>query len=484
MDVRLLGPVRLLRDGHPVSLGGAKQRAVLALLALEAPRAVSLDSIVDGIWGDAPPTTARNAVQVYVSGLRRALAGDDARIERSGETYRLVGPGVRTDLGLFTEQVAAGRSALRSMAPQRAADLLDAALGSWDGLPFGGLEGLPLHARARRLVEDARATTQAELVDALLRIARPGDAAAVARDLVSERPLDEHGWALLATAQYHSGQQGDALATCRRLRALLAEELGVDPSPMIVELEATILAQALAPPWLAADTTGGLDKASEGAAAPTRTTLPALPLVALARDLAGHVASYTGESEVALEATLAGITDARRAGDRFDLVNLLASAAESLVELGRGVEAVDITDEAFELTRGLDVGPVVAHVLMMRGLALTQVERVREARGCLIEALRISQDRYPDRLIVGAILTTLAVAAATEGDDVGAARLWGSGDAVFADEGAVPASRAGAFLKSSLEAVSGRLGAERTATLQAIGAADPDDVVARLLGAA
>jgi hypothetical protein len=207
-------------------------------------------------------------------------------------------------------------------------------------------------------------------------------------------------------------------------------------------------------------------------------------LVALARDLAGHVASYTGESEVALEATLAGITDARRAGDRFDLVNLLASAAESLVELGRGVEAVDITDEAFELTRGLDVGPVVAHVLMMRGLALTQVERVREARGCLIEALRISQDRYPDRLIVGAILTTLAVAAATEGDDVGAARLWGSGDAVFADEGAVPASRAGAFLKSSLEAVSGRLGAERTATLQAIGAADPDDVVARLLGAA
>ena len=107
--------------------------------------------------------------------------------------------------------------------------------------------------------------------------------------------------------------------------------------------------------------------------------------------------------------------------------------------------------------------------------------------GLGVELRMFSPGRVPRRgeailWSIGWLLLALAVAAATEGDDVGAARLWGSGDAVFADEGAVPASRAGTFLRSSLEAVARRLGHDRTATLQATGAADPDDVVARLLG--
>ena len=150
-------------------------------------------------------------------------------------------------------------------------------------------------------------------------------------------------------------------------------------------------------------------------------------LVALARDLAGHVASYAGDAATALEATLAGIADARRAGDRFDIVNLLGSATESLVELGRTDEAVDVADEAFELTKDIDVGPVVTHILMMRGMALTQAGRIPEARGCLVEGLRIGTERFPDRLTVASILTILAVAASIEGDDAGAARLWEPG---------------------------------------------------------
>lgn len=958
----MLGAVRVLSDGVVVDAGGAKQRGVLALLAIESPRGVPLESIIDGLWGEDPPASARNAVQVYMSGLRKAFGEADAHIERTGNSYRLVGAALDIDLATFTERVAEGRSALRAGSFERAADLLGKALAMISGDAFGGLERLPLHAACRESVQNTQHTARTELVDALLRTGRLPEAAAAAREAVQARPLDEHAWTLLATAQYHAGAQADSLATLRRLRSLLARELGVDPSPEVVGVEAAIFAQTLAAPWpeevpdaaptapvlpalpdgivgrddvvervaallepgrivtivgfggmgkttvalavahrmadelpvvhfseLHTETTAvtalervcrdlGLDPgddpvaslagAPEGAllvldnaeqveglgaalatvldvvrlrllvtsrvplrtreehvvrleplstrgtdgrlspaaelflrraeqvrtgagresaaaeqvcsildgiplaielvAARTRaltvdqllrrlrdgvigagrtadlperqrsqavviesslqaldpsacvlvdqlgsaggwvtidlleavfaeacpaadgdafvdaledvadlglaqldgngrirlrppvldevvatagsairsdaddrfgrhlerlvvTSAPLLrgpkatevlgaliadgdtivaalrtavrradttraaalvlalerfwmltgrlvegrrwiekvrelphgtsdllrldlllgtysnylgdasqmpmldaairraelldlpvdrllvnaacclaattarigdhaaaeeqattaarlaessgddTLISLARDLGGFVAAYRGDHAAALAAVLAGIADARRAGDPYDLVALLGNASESLVELGRAQEAVDLADEAFALTRDLEVGPVVAGVLTLRGLALVCAQRTAEARGCLLEALRISRDRFPDPLTVAGIVTILAVAAAVEHDDPEAARLWGAGDAILADNGSDSSSYSG-FLSTQLAALRARVGDSRTDTLRAAGAVAPDDLIDRMLG--
>ena len=131
LDIRLLGPIGAERDGEPVSLGGPRQRAVLARLAIAGGEIVTVDRLVDDVWAGEPPATAVNTLQSYVSLLRRAL-GDPRHLRREGPGYVLTVSRQQIDATRFEDLVAAARSALAA-APQDALLKLDAALDEWHG---------------------------------------------------------------------------------------------------------------------------------------------------------------------------------------------------------------------------------------------------------------------------------------------------------------------------------------------------------------
>lgn len=240
IDVRLLGPVAVGAD-DAVPLGGAKQRGLFTLLAASVPPRRTDEQIIDDLWGQEPPASARNAVQVYVSGLRRALQPLGLEVARSGDGYALTGAPVRVDSVIFETVVAQGRAALRAGDAERAADLLVSALGMWTGKPFDGVGDLPALERWRGALEGLRQSALADLASAQLRAGRPEEAIITAQSLVSDHPYDERGWVARATAEYWSGRQADALSTCAQARALLADELGVDPGPELAGLSELIL---------------------------------------------------------------------------------------------------------------------------------------------------------------------------------------------------------------------------------------------------
>ena len=123
-------------------------------------------------------------------------------------------------------------------------------------------------------------------------------------------------------------------------------------------------------------------------------------LVALARDLVGFVAAHLGDSQTALEAHLEGLAEARRSGDTHEVVNVLVSLVDDLVPLGRIEDALAISEEAFELVVTCRTGPLLGHVLSMRGMSLLCAERVPEAVGVLTESLRIARDEFPDPIVM------------------------------------------------------------------------------------
>ena len=398
-QVQLLGPVRLLVDGAPVRLGGAKQQAVLAVLALRSPRVVTTDQLIDAVWGDDPPATARNAVQVYVSGLRGLLPVTTA-IERAADGYRLVGPSLQVDAADLERDVAEGRAVLRSDDAARAVELLGRAIDLWVGDPLGGLDGLPFHDEARRSLEDTRLAAVLDRAEGLLRTGETEQAADGAGEVTRERPFQERAWGLLATALYHSGRQAEALDACRRVRDLLADELGIDPSPELVRLEQAILRQELAPPWSPAE-----EAAPETTApAPTVPPLPS-PFVGrdeLVRELLGHLDGHgivtllglggIGKTTVALAAAHAAAAAGRRV--HFCELETETAARPALERVAREVGADPGDDPAAAL------GALPDDVL----LVLDNVEQVAGLGGALAGALRsggpsvLATSRVPLRL--------------------------------------------------------------------------------------
>jgi predicted ATPase/DNA-binding SARP family transcriptional activator len=275
--LRVLGVPELMPDslaaGDAPNLGGTKQRGVLVRLALAAPAPVTLDQLIDDIWGESPPETARNTIQVYVSALRKAVRPHGADVVRTGDSYALSPGPVEVDAARFAELVATGRSAMRAGALDRAVDALLAADAVWQPPPLAGLAELPFVGPTRTALEATWAGAAGDLADALIRLGRQDEAADVARSVVAASPYAEHGWVLLATAQYHRGQQVEALATCRRIRDLLADELGLDPGPELTEIEQAIRTQTLRPAVAAAASAPAAD-----------TALPALPSHLVGRD--------------------------------------------------------------------------------------------------------------------------------------------------------------------------------------------------------
>jgi DNA-binding SARP family transcriptional activator len=237
VEVRLLGPVEALRAGDPVRLGGSKQRAALAVLGLNPGRIVSTDRLIEALWGDRAPATAVTALHGHISRLRRLL-GPDA-IVTSPPGYVLDGDTVATDLARFDELVAA----VEADDPLARAERLRRALGLWRGAALADLVSdcdLALAEKAHRL-DELRLDTQEELFDVRLQLGEHVEVVPALETFVREQPLRERPVAQLMLALYRSGRQADSLATYRRLRQRLREELGLEPGLALRELERRVL---------------------------------------------------------------------------------------------------------------------------------------------------------------------------------------------------------------------------------------------------
>ena len=247
MEFRILGPLEVVADGQSLPLGGVKQRALLALLLLNANEPVSVDRIVDEVWGERPPPTAAKNVQVYVSHLRKALGETTIVTTPAGYGLRIADGSVdvqRAEHALFLAQ---GRPAADRI------ELLQSALALWRGPPLGELGDLPF-ARAEIIrLEELRLHLLKRRIEAELALGRHEEVVPELEKLVAAHPLDERLRGQLMLALYQSGRQAEALEVYRDTRRTLTEELGIEPDEELRALEQQILAHdpALQPPAVA-----------------------------------------------------------------------------------------------------------------------------------------------------------------------------------------------------------------------------------------
>jgi DNA-binding SARP family transcriptional activator len=243
MEFRLLGPLEVSCAGRTVRLGGARERSVLAIMLLNANVVVSVDSLVDQLWPDAPPESAVHAVHVSISRLRRMLDdGGPGRIETDRPGYRLRVVSGELDLERFRGLCREGREHAARGDPGSASAAFVEAAALWRGPPLADLATEPFaRAAAARLAEDQIGVVEARIT-ADLKLGRHPALVAELEDWVAVYPLRERLRAQLMEALYGCGRQADALAVFRQIRALLVEELGVEPGPELREVQASILA--------------------------------------------------------------------------------------------------------------------------------------------------------------------------------------------------------------------------------------------------
>ena len=237
VGIRLLGPTEVGMDGAL----SPRDRAVLSALCVQPGQAVPAEVLADAVWGEAPPKSWGKVVQGSVMRLRRAVGS--SAIETTAGGYRIVLPAGQLDTVEFEHLVARGRSFLAVNEPQRAATVFEQALALWRGPPFPELADWDRARSEGARLLDVRRAVEEDLVEAHLAAGRAVEAAAEARPLVAREPFRERRWALLATALYRTGRQGDALDVLRRAGRTMRDELGLDPGPELVDLEARMLAQ-------------------------------------------------------------------------------------------------------------------------------------------------------------------------------------------------------------------------------------------------
>ncbi len=240
-----LGPFECRWNGRAVALGGVKQQMVLALLVLEANRTVSVDRLLEWVWHeDAEPRNAAT-LQVYMSNWRRELAPAAAELDRALIVTRRPGYELQLEVGesdllMFESLRRNGEDATRSGRPAEAVVAFRAALALWRGDPFSGL---PVDPSATTTLRLTKVNLMEQLAEAELAVGRHRDIVGQLQTWVEEHPLNELLRAHLMLALYRCGRQADALATYRAGRELLVEELGIDPSRELREMETRILNQ-------------------------------------------------------------------------------------------------------------------------------------------------------------------------------------------------------------------------------------------------
>ena len=252
VEFRILGPVQAVRGGRELALGGPRRRAVLALLLVAGGRVVPAERLAEELWGGCPPPGAAGTLRSYLSRLR-ALAGPDAALIARGGGYALAAGPDQLDASRFERLAGAGREALEQGEAAAAAARFREALGLWRGRALADVAEVEPLARESARLEELRLVAVEGRIEADIALGRHAEVAGELEGLVAEHPLRERLWRLLVLALYRCGRQADALAAYRRARAMLAEELGIEPGEELRQLEQAVLRQEVpaAPPPLA-----------------------------------------------------------------------------------------------------------------------------------------------------------------------------------------------------------------------------------------
>ena len=243
LNFHILGPLEVWADGSPVRVAPGRQETVLAALLLDANRVVSVDHLIDLLWDECPPNTARTQVQICVSRLRKVLsdAGIDAPIATRPPGYLMRVAQDALDLHVFTRHVHQSQILAREGRSEEAAGLLREAASLWRGPALSGIPSEELRAKATRLEENRTAAVET-YIDLELALGRHRELIGEIGQHLHEHPLREQLRRQYMLALYRSGRQSEALAAYRVGRDLLADELGLDPGEQLRALEAAILA--------------------------------------------------------------------------------------------------------------------------------------------------------------------------------------------------------------------------------------------------
>jgi WD40 repeat protein/DNA-binding SARP family transcriptional activator len=237
MQFRVLGTVEVLADGQPISLGGPKQRTVLATLLLHPNQVVHADDLIDQVWGEDPPNTARKTLQAYVTHLRHALGPD--RLEWRAPGYVLHTGPRELDAARFETLVHEAKANHASL--DHASTLYRRALEQWRGPAFADLASDGAIAAEAHRLDELRLDAMQARIEADLDAGRHAELVPELAALTHEHPLRERLWGQLMVALYRSGRQADATTTYHRAREIIADELGIDPSEELRGLHERIL---------------------------------------------------------------------------------------------------------------------------------------------------------------------------------------------------------------------------------------------------
>src|SRR3954452_4422915 len=243
MELRVLGQLEASDGPTQLDLGPPKQRAVLARLAFDANRTLRLETLLDDVWGDNLPRSAPKMVHIYISQLRKVLP--DGRLRTEGGGYRLVLEDGERDVDQVGQLRAAARDAQAGGEPAVAAARLAEALALWRGPALGDLSG-PFAERERARLEDLRLACQEERIAADIDAGTQDEVIGELEALIGRYPLRERPRALLMVALYRAGRQAEALEAFQRFRRTLDEELGLEASEALRELQGATLRQELA----------------------------------------------------------------------------------------------------------------------------------------------------------------------------------------------------------------------------------------------
>jgi predicted ATPase/DNA-binding SARP family transcriptional activator len=249
MQFRILGSVEVDVNGRTLDLGGLRERALLARLLLSANRVVSAAQLADDLWSDDPPPHGLATLRVYVSRLRRVLGPQAGILVTQAPGYRLNVDDDQLDALRFERLVRAGNESMAAGRPDDAAAALREALDLWRGPALSDLADVPFARADADRLEEARLTALEHRVQADLACGRHASLVAELDSLASRHRLRERFTAQRMLALYRCGRQAETLNAYADLRARLAEELGIDPSPELRRLQERILRQDSALDW-------------------------------------------------------------------------------------------------------------------------------------------------------------------------------------------------------------------------------------------
>jgi DNA-binding NarL/FixJ family response regulator/DNA-binding SARP family transcriptional activator len=242
VEYRILGPLEVVDEDEPVPLGRLKERLVLAVLLLHANELVSRERLIDELWGESPPPTAKKAVNVYVSQLRKALTRNgDNPIATDDGGYRIRVGADELDVACLRQLLVSARERAAAGELEAAVELLREALALWRGPTLAGLL-LESHGRDEvAQLDELRLTALMDRIDCDLALVRHEDVLGELHVLVGEHPLRERFCAQLMLALYRADRQAEALDAYQQARDVLVEELGIEPSPALQRLQKGIL---------------------------------------------------------------------------------------------------------------------------------------------------------------------------------------------------------------------------------------------------